>query len=96
MNIKILIYYTESTLEKGKQIFNYIVKSLADNDKDNRENIFSNDIFEIRLLRFDEIDNDKADLIYYPKSIINGNDYNERYENMLALSRSKRESIIPY
>lgn len=96
MNIKILIYYTESTLDEGKQIFNHIVKSLADNDKDDRENIFSNDIFEIRLLRFDEIDNDKADLIYYPKNIINGNDYNERYENMLALSRSKRESIIPY
>ena len=96
MNIKILIYYTESTLDEGKQIFNRVVKSLADNDKDDRENIFSNDIFEIRLLRFDEIDNDKADLIYYPKSIINGNDYNERYENMLALSRSKRESIIPY
>ena len=96
MNIKILIYYTESTLDDGKQIFNHIVKSLADNDKDDRVNIFSNDIFEIRLLRFDEIDNDKADLIYYPKSIINGNDYNERYENMLALSRSKRESIIPY
>ena len=96
MNIKILIHYTESTLDEGKQIFNRVVKSLADNDKDDRENIFSNDIFEIRLLRFDEIDNDKADLIYYPKSIINGNDYNERYENMLALSRSKRESIIPY
>lgn len=96
MNIKILIYYTESTLDEGKQIFNRVVKSLADNDKDDRENIFSNDIFEIRLLRFDEIDNDKADLIYYPKNIINGNDYNERYENMLALSRSKRESIIPY
>ncbi len=96
MNIKSLIYYTESTLDEGKQIFNRVVKSLADNDKDDRENIFSNDIFEIRLLRFDEIDNDKADLIYYPKSIINGNDYNKRYENMLALSRSKRESIIPY
>ena len=96
MNIKILIYYTENSVKDSKAIFNRIVSSLADNDKDDRENIFSNDIFEIRLLRFDEIDNDKADLIYYPKSIINGNDYNERYENMLALSRSKRESIIPY
>lgn len=96
MNIKILIYYTENSVKDAKIIFNRIVSSLADNDKDDRENIFANDIFQVRLLRFDEIDNDKADLIYYPKSIINGENYNERYENMLALSRSKRESIIPY
>ena len=94
--IKILVYYTDKSSFEGKAVFTQIVSSLADNDADPRENIFENALFLVKLLRFDERNEDKADLIYYPKSIINGNDYNERYENMLALSRSKRESIIPY
>ena len=94
--IKILVYYTDKSSFEGKAVFTEIVSSLANNDADPRENIFENTLFLVKLLRFDEENEDKADLIYYPREIMNNDDYYKRYENMLALSRSKRDSIIPY
>ena len=94
--IKILVYYTDKSSFEGKAVFTQIVSSLADNDADPRENIFENALFLVKLLRFDEENEDKADLIYYPREIMNNDDDYKRYENMLALSRSKRDSIIPY
>ena len=94
--IKILVYYTDKSSFEGKAVFTQIVSSLADNDADPRENIFENTLFLVKLLRFDEENEDKADLLHYPTPIINNAAHYQRYENMLALSRSKRDSIIPY
>lgn len=92
--VNILILHDGTSFYEGRAIYSQLVSALRGGD--DSKDTFIDDNFIIRFRDLSDADQTTADLVYYPHALVEGTDYDARYNNMLLLSRVKRDGIIAY